>query len=129
MQLEIYRKDRLYDDINSLVIILSSLYSALECEKIKLNPLKPNDFIAIEGMATKKIIKLPIYNVDMFKEDIVLEKLAIKVSDYYIIPENLNKTITVFRTGLNAIFSASFINYYERYLEKIKRSYGTDLNN
>ena len=68
MNIKIQKQDRLYADINNLIIILSILHQAVECEKIKHHPLKSNDFIALEGMTIKSIIKLPIYNIEMFKK-------------------------------------------------------------
>jgi hypothetical protein len=128
MNIKIKKQDRLYADINNLIIILSILYQAVECEKIKHHPLKSNDFIALEGMTIKSIIKLPIYNIEMFKKDELLTELSIQITEYYTISKSLNKTITIFNAGLNTVFSAIFINYYERYVEEIKDFWGTDVN-
>lgn len=123
--INVTKQNRSYSEFDSLVIILASLYTALEYKRIGKADCNPGDSVLLEGLSSRKMIRMPLYGpieaaLNNLKPDLIeitIEDLVQSTQIYQVNISSLQKTI-------NYICMPHFVSFYEANISEAENKFG-----
>ena len=123
--INITKQNKSYEQINSLVITLAGLATALEYRNKGEARYNPGDYIIVEGKSTNKMIGFPLVGpVEAALKNRRLETIQITIENLSPSPNKYEKTVDVLKRTMDYIFSPILLDFYERYLCQAEQKFG-----
>lgn len=118
----IARGTRLFDGIDSLTLLCASLATSFEYHTSQNLPYPAGQHLVLEGLATNKMIKLPLHGViesalNNKKADAIEVGIECKAAP----KEKYQRSVSSIKTTLDNIFSPHFVVYFERHKDSIDK--------
>jgi hypothetical protein len=121
----ITNKSKCFEEINSLLVILSALAIALEYRKTGTAVYKKGEHIALEGHSLKEKIKLPIYGpIEVALIDKKPIEIKIEIAKLDKLNQSSKLSIGVLEKTIYFIFMPIFVNFYENNISHFEKLYG-----
>jgi hypothetical protein len=125
----ITNKSKCFEEINSLLVILSALAIALEYRKTGTAVYKKGEHIALEGHSLKEKIKLPIYGpIEVALIDKKPIEINIEIAKLDLVNKSGKLSISVLEKTIYFIFMPIFVTFYENNYKHFEKQFGKKYN-
>ncbi|MFH6960792.1 hypothetical protein ACHRV1_25630 [Flavobacterium aquidurense] len=123
----IKKGNRSYDQIDSLIIVIAAIAISFEY-KIKNTAIyNPGDYVALEGLSTHKIIRLPLHGpIEAALQNLKPDTIEITVEDMAPTSTTYQVNTSALQNTIDYIFSPYFVAFYENNFSAAKTKFGTD---
>lgn len=115
-----------FEDFNVLLIAISSVHVAANFHLGMVADCKPGDYCALSGrLLSDKEVRLPLFGpVESALKGLVPNVIQITVADISIALPQYQCNTSGFAGLIESVFQPFFVNYYERYLDGVRASFG-----
>lgn len=123
--INITKESKSYEHIDSLIIIVAALATAIEYRNCGVAKYNLGDYIVVEGNSTNKMIRFPLFGpLEAALVNKKLDLIEIIIQDIEPSPNKYDKTIDVLNKTMEYIFLPLLLDFYERYRNLAELKFG-----